>query len=62
VDGQESEVLRANECYMAIKLDKGTHEAKLIYQTPYLKLGALISVISLIAMITCTRIKRHKNV
>ncbi|MBR4461136.1 MAG: YfhO family protein [Erysipelotrichaceae bacterium] len=61
VDGKETEVLRANECYMAIRLDKGTHEVKLTYETPYLKLGALISAVSLVAVIAYMAMQRRRN-
>ncbi|MBQ6560459.1 MAG: YfhO family protein [Erysipelotrichaceae bacterium] len=62
VDGNETEVMRANECYMAIKIDKGTHEIKFTYETPYLKPGALISAASFVAMIAYTMIQRRKKV
>ncbi len=60
VDGKETEVLRANECYMAIRLDKGTHEVKLTYETPYLKIGTIISAVSFLAVIVYM-MKCHKN-
>ncbi len=43
VDGEESELLKANLMYCAIQLGKGTHEIELRYETPGLKLGMVIS-------------------
>ena len=48
VDGKETEILRANECYMAIELAKGSHEIRLTYETEFLKIGAVVSCISII--------------
>ena len=46
VDGAPKQILRANECYMALKLDKGEHSIVLKYETPFLKQGAFISVLT----------------
>ena len=39
VDGEEVPIVKANTMYMAVELDKGTHEIRLVYCTPYLKAG-----------------------
>lgn len=44
VDGQNAEILRANDCYSALKLEKGRHEIRLTYHTPYLLPGAAVSL------------------
>jgi hypothetical protein len=44
VNGQEEELIRANECYMALKLNKGTHDIELKYHTPLLRTGAVFSL------------------
>ncbi|MBR4422023.1 MAG: YfhO family protein [Erysipelotrichaceae bacterium] len=62
VDGKEAEILRANSCYMALKLEAGTHAIHMTYETPFLKLGGLISVASFIVMAAYTMLKRHKKV
>jgi uncharacterized membrane protein YfhO len=36
---------------MAIILDAGEHDIKLIYHTPYLRIGAIISFIAIIPLI-----------
>lgn len=45
VDGKETKLYQANIKNMALPLDKGNHDIKLVYHTPYLREGALISVI-----------------
>ena len=43
VDGEKAELLRANGWCMAIPLDKGEHTITLVYETPGMKLGFVIS-------------------
>lgn len=45
VDGQETEVLQSNVMYMGVLIPKGTHNIELRYETPYLKMGILISAV-----------------
>lgn len=51
VDGTKQEILKANTMYMGLALDSGKHNIKLVYQTPYLKLGACITYITLTGLI-----------
>ncbi len=51
VDGKETELLNVDIKYMGIRLQKGEHEIRLIYQTPYLRLGMLISAVSVFLFI-----------
>ena len=44
VDGEAAELYRANLSYMALSLDAGEHTVELRYETPYLRLGAYVSV------------------
>lgn len=60
VDGNKVDLLRANECYMALKLNKGYHEISLHYETPLLKLGVLVSIVSCIGFIIFV-IKNNKR-
>ena len=46
VDGKKVELLRCNECYMALKLDRGHHSIEMKYETPLLKAGTVLSVLS----------------
>lgn len=51
VDGVEVDLLKANIGFMALDLSAGEHTIELKYETPMLKLGAIISVAGLIALI-----------
>ena len=42
MDGEEAELLEANTMYMALELEEGEHEIRLVYCTPYLKAGGLL--------------------
>ena len=44
VDGEEIELLKANECYMAIEAEKGIHDIKLTYHTPLSNFGLCTSL------------------
>ncbi len=46
VDGEKQELLQANTMYMALYLEEGEHDIVLTYETPGLKYGVMISVIS----------------
>lgn len=59
VDGEPVKVLRGNYMFMAIPLLKGHHEIELIYCTPGLKLGAIISLLSFIGIVVWY-ISRHR--
>ncbi|MDF2951760.1 MAG: putative rane protein [Anaerocolumna sp.] len=43
VDGEETELLKANIMFMALPIQDGNHEIHLIYKTPYLNSGFLLS-------------------
>ena len=43
MDGQETQLLRANTMYMALPLTAGTHTVELRYTTRGLKAGAMLS-------------------
>ncbi len=51
VDGEKANIYKANVMYMALALDKGDHTISLVYTTPYLKVGLVISFISLVVFI-----------
>ena len=46
VDGKQAEVMQANQHYCALFLEAGDHELVMKYETPGLKPGALISLVS----------------
>ncbi|MCH5266896.1 MAG: YfhO family protein [Lachnospiraceae bacterium] len=43
VDGEETKLYRANIKNMALMLDEGKHKVKLVYHTPFLRMGAGLS-------------------
>lgn len=51
VDGKEASLYKANIMYMATDITKGYHTIELNYQTPGIKLGAIISLITLLLVI-----------
>lgn len=46
VDGEQAEIYHANIMYMALDLEPGDHSVRLEYQTPLLKTGRWISLMS----------------
>lgn len=61
INGKETEVYKANEMYMGIKLIKGVNHITFKYETPGLKLGALISLIALIFSLALMVVKGYKK-
>lgn len=57
----EVPVLQANVAFMSLLLPQGVHHIQLRYETPYLRLGALISLLSLILLSGIICLKRRKN-
>lgn len=51
VDGEEVEIIRTNIMYMGIPVSNGEHKIELTYSTPYLRIGIIVSVISLLITI-----------
>ena len=45
VDGEEAEVLKADCGFMAVALGEGAHTVELLYETPYLREGAALSLV-----------------
>ena len=62
VNGRETEIHKANTMFMAIPLKKGSNQVTLIYRTPLLKTGLLISLLGIILFASYgVYIKRHNN-
>jgi uncharacterized membrane protein YfhO len=51
VDGQSTELLRANYTFMALPLDTGEHHVVLNYRPVSFMVGAAVSGLSVLAMI-----------
>lgn len=64
VDGQETNILKADYGFSAIKLDKGTHYIELKFSAPWFKEGVIISILALLILILLLfyQKKREKEV
>lgn len=47
VDGQKTDIVRADTAFMAIAMTAGEHAVEFRYETPYLKMGTRISYVAL---------------
>lgn len=47
VDGEAVELKQANIMYMGLELEEGEHTIRLVYETPGLKVGSILSVIGI---------------
>lgn len=47
IDGEQTQIQKANVGFMAISIPEGKHEIQLVYTTPGIRIGIFISVISL---------------
>ena len=62
VNNKETPVIVADTAFMALLLEAGTYNIELKYETPYLKLGFIISLISLMMLIFLQFIKKSYKV
>ena len=61
VDDKEVEVLKVNKAFIGIKLDSGIHNVRFEYETPYLKLGIIFSLIGVFLYIYLILLnKKHR--
>lgn len=51
VDGQKAKLYQANIMHMALDLNAGSHEIKLVYRTPFLREGIYISIFGILIFI-----------
>ena len=61
VDGNETEIERANIAFMAIPISEGEHIVELSYVTPYLKMSICISSVSAIVFVSVIFWSKSKN-
>ncbi|MDD2518764.1 MAG: YfhO family protein [Bacilli bacterium] len=59
VDGKSVDYYSVFDSFIALNLEKGTHEIEFNFTPPYLKLGALISFITLIMFIVYMRFEKQ---
>lgn len=50
VDGKRTKIDKADTMFMAVSMEKGTHQIKLVYQTPYLKTGMIVSIFCILIL------------
>ena len=61
VDGEEIEVYRSSGMYMGFPVEKGNHDVRLLYQTPYLIEGAIVSLVTLLAILICIALRKQRK-
>ncbi len=54
VDGEKVEILKANIGFMALNLSAGEHKIELVYKTPLLKVGYIISGVCIVGFVATT--------
>lgn len=61
VDGHLVPILRGNIMNMALPMEKGKHQIELVYETPMLKAGFAVSVMTMILFFGFVMIKKRKT-
>ena len=61
IDGVKAPVVRSDDMYMALPVDAGEHQVLLRYETPYLKLGAALSLATLIGLVAWRIVGRRRE-
>lgn len=61
VDGRYTQIYEADEAYMAISLEPGRHKVELVYTTPYIKAGGVVSLIGWAGFICYIAVSRKKE-
>ena len=62
VDGKKTELTKANTMFMALKLDKGSHDIRLEYHTPGLLSGFILSILGLVLLVILIRSEKKQKV
>lgn len=61
VDGKQWEIESFADCLMKISLPEGKHQIRLTYRTPGFRMGAVLSLLSLTAVLLILFMKRNKK-
>lgn len=61
VDGEKTDIIKANTMLSGLKLTPGHHEIKLVFCTPYLKIGAALSIFGVIMLVCGVIIGRFRR-
>ena len=61
VDGKETELTQTNIQHMSLELDSGQHDIQLVYKTPFLNIGLIISCLGFLTLITLIIVFERKK-
>lgn len=61
VDGKEQEVIKVNEAFIGTIIEEGEHEIEFKYETPYLTLGIVFSILGLVSFIIILITEKRKR-
>ena len=61
VNGEKRELLRANSLYMALPLEAGAYQIKLTYTTPGLKVGAAVTITTVLVLVAYEWFKKGRR-
>ena len=61
VDGEEKKILQANTIFMALPLEKGNHEIRLVYHTPGMTAGIIVTCIGIFSLCVLILYKKRRN-
>lgn len=61
VDGEETGVWKANVGFIALDIPEGSHLVQLVYETPGIRIGAVVSGISLLLLIALVIYRKRKQ-
>lgn len=58
INGREAPVLRSNKMYMALELSAGDSHVEFVYETPYLRMGCVVSVVGIAILLYASVIRK----
>ena len=61
INGKNTEIVKMNGAFLGIKLQKGNNEIKLTYIPRYFKISALLSLISIMALLIIICLEKRKK-
>lgn len=61
VNGEDREIVQANIGFIGVPLDSGDSEVVFLYQTPYLKVGSIVSLIGILLLGGIQLIRRKRK-
>lgn len=61
VDGKQSKIIKVNEGFIGTLIETGEHKVRFEYETPYLKMGAILSLIGFIIFKICIYLEKKSK-